>query len=121
MTPVGWMVGASVGSWLGATAMCGGRTGVSLFLGMLAPLAATVGTWLAVESALRRNPAGVTRVMMMGFAVKMVFFGAYVGAVLQLGTRAVRPRPFVASFTVYFIALYLAEALLLRRKFAGRA
>ena len=115
------MVGASVGSWLGATALFGGGAGVSILAGMLAPLAATAGTWIAVKSAQRRNPAGVTRVMMMGFAAKIVFFGAYVAAVLRLGGGAVRPLPFVVSLTVYFIALYLAEALLLRRLFAGGA
>jgi len=30
-----------------------------------------------------------------------------------------RPMPFVVSFTAYFIALYLTEALLMRRLFAG--
>jgi hypothetical protein len=30
-----------------------------------------------------------------------------------------RPLPFVASFTGYFVALYLTEALLMRRLFAG--
>ena len=115
------MVGASVGSWLGATALVGGRTGVAILLGMLAPLAAASGTWIAVESAQRRNPAGVTRVLMIGFAVKMAFFGVYVAAVLRFAAGAVRPLPFIVSFLVYFIALYLAESLLLRRLFAGRA
>ena len=48
--------------------------------------------------------------MMAAFAAKMVFFGAYVAVMLQ-GRLRVRPVPFVASFTAYFIALYLVEAL----------
>jgi hypothetical protein len=37
----------------------------------------------------------------------------------MLGVLSLRPVPFVASFTGYFIALYLAEALCLRRLLAG--
>jgi hypothetical protein len=32
---------------------------------------------------------------------------------------AVHPVPFIASFTAYFIGLYLIEALLLKRLLAG--
>ena len=117
MTPVGLMVGASVGSWLAATALLGAQTGVAVFLGMLAPLAMTVGSWVAIERAHRRNPADVTRLMMAAFAGKMVFFGAYVVVVLR--GLSVQPQPFVISFTAYFIGLYLVEALYLRRLFAG--
>jgi hypothetical protein len=45
----------------------------------------------------------------------MVFFGAYVAVMLQIvGVHLV---PFIASFTGYFVALYLTEALLMRRLF----
>jgi uncharacterized membrane protein YdfJ with MMPL/SSD domain len=56
--------------------------------------------------------------MMGGFLGKMVLFGAYV--VIVLRGLSVRPVPFVASFTVYFIGLYLVEALYLKRLFAGK-
>jgi len=46
-----------------------------------------------------------------------VFFGAYVG--VALGVLSLRSMPFVVSFTSYFIALYVAEALCLRRLFAS--
>jgi hypothetical protein len=47
----------------------------------------------------------------------MLFFGAYVTVVIKgLHLQVV---PFVASFTGYFIGLYLVEALLLRRLVAG--
>jgi len=55
--------------------------------------------------------------MIGGFVAKMLFFGAYVAVMLEV--VGVRPVPFVVSFTAYFIALYLAEALLMRRLFAG--
>jgi hypothetical protein len=117
MTPVGLMVGASVGSWLAATVLLGAQTGFAVLLGMLAPLAMTVGSWVAIERAHRRNPADVTRLMMAAFAGKMVFFGVYVVVVLR--GLSVQPQPFVISFTAYFIGLYLVEALYLRRLFAG--
>jgi hypothetical protein len=55
--------------------------------------------------------------MIGAFGVKMLFFGAYVAVMLEGRRRA--PVPFVASFTGYFIALYLTEALLMRRLFAA--
>jgi hypothetical protein len=47
----------------------------------------------------------------------MVFFGAYVALVLKgLSQPAV---PFAVSFTGSFVALYLIEALALRRLFSS--
>jgi hypothetical protein len=48
-------------------------------------------------------------------AIKAVFFGAYV--VIMLRVMALRPMPFVFSFTAYFIMLYAMEALFMRRLF----
>ena len=59
------------------------------------------------------NPAGLTSVMMAAFAVKMMFFGLYVVAVVKLA--GVGPSRSSLSFTVYFVGLYAAEALLLKR------
>jgi hypothetical protein len=115
MKPVEWMVGASVGSCLAAIALFG--TALELVLGMMAPLLAVVGTWVAVERTYRRNPTGVMAVLMGGFAGKVVFFGAYV--VIVLRGLSIQPLPFVISFTAYFIGLYLVEALYLKRLFAG--
>ena len=55
--------------------------------------------------------------MMMAFAAKMVFFAGYVA--LALKVVEVRPVPFVASFVVSFVALYLVEAVSLRRMIAA--
>jgi hypothetical protein len=49
----------------------------------------------------------------------MVFYGLYVA--LMLKVMALRPIPFVVSFTSYFIALYAMEAWFLRRLTAGSA
>ena len=115
MTPVGWMVGPSVAGWVIAAVLFGRQTGVAVFFGMIAPLAAVVVSWLLVERAHRRDPRSVTGVLMAGFAGKMVFFGGYLVVVLRV--LGVRPVPFIASFTAYFIGLYLVEALYLKRLF----
>lgn len=117
MKPIVWMVGASVLSWLAIAALVHRRTSVAVLFGMLGPLVVAVVAWLLAERTYRRNPEGLTALMITTFGGKMVFFGAYVAVVLKgLSQPAV---PFVASFTGYFIALHLCEALLLRRLFTS--
>lgn len=117
MTPVWWMVGGSVASWLVVAALPGVAGKVEVLLGMLGPLAATVGTWVLVARTHRSNPELLTPRMIRAFGVKMVFFGAYVTVMLTM--VSLRPIPFVISFTTYFIALYLVVALFLQRLFSG--
>ena len=57
--------------------------------------------------------------MLTAFVLKMAFFGGYVAVMLSV--LRFRPVPFVASFTSYFIALYLMEALYMRRLFSERS
>lgn len=112
-----WMIGGCIASWLAVAAVIEPRTGIEVLLGMLGPLAMASGTWVLVERTYRQNPLRVTPVMVTAFAGKMVFFAAYVA--LMLTVLPLRPVPFVASFTVYFVALYLVEALGLRRLFTA--
>ena len=114
--PVGWMVGGSVGLWLGAVVIAGPGLLLELLAGMLAPLLVAVVTGEVVARTFRQSPDRVTAVMIKAFAGKMVFFGAYI-ALMLLGL-SLRPVPFVMSFTAYFIGLHLAEALCLKRLFA---
>jgi hypothetical protein len=117
MRPVWWMAGISICSWIVATAVAG--KGPELFLGMIGPLVMAALTWLLAERTYRRNPERLTALMMTAFGTKMVFFGTYVAIVLKVLSLA--PIPFVISFTMYFIALHLTEALCLRRLFAEGA
>lgn len=112
-----WMAIGSLGSALLVVAVAGRETGREVALGMLAPLAAATVSWVLTERTYTRDPKRLTGLMMAGFAAKMVFFGAYVAIVLKV--VGARPVPFVASFTGYFIAMYVIEALLMRRLFAG--
>ena len=110
-----WMVIASVATWLAIAVWLDGRARTAVLLGMCAPLAMATGTWVLAERTYRQNPVALTSLMIAAFGFKLVFFGAYVAAMITLLT--VSPVPFVASFVGYFVALYLAEALLLRRLF----
>ena len=117
MKAAGWMTAAAVGSAAVAVAIAGGQTAAAVLLGMLAPLAAATVSWVLTERTYKREPARVTGLMIGAFGAKMLFFGAYVAVMLKV--VGLHPTPFVVSFTSYFIALYLTEALLMRRLFAG--
>src|SRR5213592_3981470 len=91
------MAAAAVTSWLAATAVVGRNSGAELFLGMLAPLAAVLVSWVLAERTYRASPERLTAVMIAAFAAKMVFVGTYVAVMLKV--LAFRSIPFVASFT----------------------
>lgn len=116
MTPIAWMAGTSVAAWLLATALFGSATSRDVFLGMLGPLVVACAAWALMERTYRRNPTQMTAVMIAAFFGKLVFFGAYVAIMFR--ALSVRPVPFMASFTGYFIGLYGIEALYLKRLFA---
>ena len=118
MTPAVWMVAGSAGSCVLALGVFGGAVAIELLAGLFAPLVATVGTWVAVVRTHRQDPGAVHALMITGFGLKVIFFCGYV--VVALGVMDLNPTPFIASFTAYFVSLYLAEALLLARLFSGR-
>jgi hypothetical protein len=115
MKPAGWMVGASVVSWLIIARVAGGGANPELLYGMLGPLAVAALSWIVIERTYRSNPERLTGVMVQGLAIKAVFFAAYVISMLRV--VGLRPVPFAVSFTGYFIALHLTEALFMRRLF----
>lgn len=120
MKAAAWMAAASLASAavvIAVIAARGGGAGVEIACGMAAPLAAASVSWVLTERTYTRRPEQLTALMMTAFAVKIVFFGAYVAVMLK--AAGLRPVPFVASFTGYFIALYLIEALLMRRLFTS--
>jgi hypothetical protein len=119
MKPVASMATASALSWVIAALIVDQRTGIEILFGMLGPLAATSGTWVLVERIYRQRAEALTTVMASAFVAKIVFFGAYIAVMILL--LRFRPVPFVVSFTSYFIALYLMEALYLRRLFSERS
>ena len=117
MKPVVWMAAASFASALLAVAIAGWPSAVEVLLGMLAPLVAVSVSWVLTERTYKRDPQRLNGLMLNAFGAKMLFFGGYVWMMFE--GVGVRPVPFVVSFTGYFIALYLIEALLMRRLFAA--
>ena len=77
------------------------------------PLGVTSLSLVQSERVFRQNPTLLTQYMVTAFAGKMLIFGIYIVAVLMLLTVA--PKPFIVSFTLYFVALHLFEAIRLRR------
>jgi hypothetical protein len=88
-----------------------------VLLGMLGPLLSAVAAWVVMARVQAAAPERLMGVMIKALIVKMIFFGAYVMAMLRL--VQVRPVPFVIAFTAYFIALHMTEALFLKRLLAG--
>ena len=113
MREAAWMAGAAIGSWLAVSATGGDQVNPESFFGMVGPLVAVCVSWLAVQRTRRVTPERVMGAMIIGFALKFVFFGAYVA--VMLGVLSLRPVPFMTAFVSYFIALYAMQALFLRR------
>ncbi len=115
LAPLWWMAGASGVSWLVISAVSPGSN-PEVGLGMVAPLAAAGLTWVLAQRDYAAHPERLTAVLIKALAGKMVFFGGYV--IVMVRVLAVRPIPFMVSFTGFFIGLYVMEALFLRRLFA---
>src|SRR5215204_3167941 len=72
MKPAWWMVGAAVGSWLALAAVP--DSDIDVLLGMMAPLAGAVATWVLVTRTYARRPELLTPLMIATFGGKLVFF-----------------------------------------------
>jgi hypothetical protein len=111
------MIGVGLLSWAGVAAATGGRANPEVLYGMLGPLTVAVASWLVVQRVYATNPVGVIGVLLAGMAIKLIFLATYTFVMLRV--LDVRPIPFVASFTCYFIALHHIEALFMRRLFTS--
>ena len=109
------MTAASVASVLAVGVFVDPRARLAVLLGMIGPLLIASGSWVLTERTYRERPQALMSVMVAAFAFKLVFFGAYVAVMIRV--VALRPVPFIASFTGYLAGLYLMEALYLRQLF----
>jgi hypothetical protein len=110
------MCAASSVCWLAVSGVAGRQTIGAALLGMIGPLGAAVATWVIVHRTYVRAPERTSAAMIKLFAAKLLFFGAYVTAVvmsLRAGTMV-----FVASFVSQYILLHVMEAIFLRRLFS---
>ncbi|HZJ30424.1 MAG TPA: hypothetical protein VFD21_02585 [Vicinamibacterales bacterium] len=113
MREAAWMAGAAIGSWLAVSVAGGDRVNPESFFGMAGPLVAVCASWIAVKRTHHAAPERVMGVMIVWFALKLVFFGAYMAVMIRL--LSLRTVPFVTAFVSYFIALYAMQALFLKR------
>ena len=106
--------GLAVGCVLtcGAVAALAPEAAAPAFLGMAAPLVVGLATIRLVERTVRTDVTRLTARMAAAFAVKLVFYAVYVSVVI--GLLRVQPVAFTLSFTFYFVALQVAEALYFR-------
>lgn len=117
LSPVVWMIAGAVGSATVAGLVTAPDIRAAIVLGMVGPLAATIGTWVAVQHAYRQDPLAVTGVMLRGWLIKALFFTIYLIAVIRgLGVSG---QPFAVSLASYFLVLHTVEAMLLKRLFSG--
>lgn len=96
----------------GAAATLAPEAAAPALLGMAAPLVVGLATIRLVERTVRADVTRLTARMAAAFAVKLVFYAAYVSVVI--GLLRVEPVAFTLSFTFYFVALQVAEALYFR-------
>ena len=103
---------------LGAVVLAPSAAAAVLF-GMAAPLVVGVATVALVDQTARTDILQLTARMTKAFITKMVFYPVYVVVVIKV--VAIDPVPFAISFTVYFVALQLTEALYFKALFAKTA
>jgi hypothetical protein len=118
MKPVWWMLLGSIGSSGILSLLLGPGIRKDLWLGMLGPMVSAIVSWIAMERQHRRQPAGLTGLMIKAFAAKMIFFAAYLIVFFYAGW--VQPIPFAVSLVGYFLALHIVEAFGLHRLQAAR-
>ena len=87
-----------------------------VLVGMAAPLVSAVATWLVIGRTHATAPERLTNVLISGFGLKVILFGAYVA--IAFAVLPLRPVPFAASFASYYVALHAGEAVLLKRLLA---
>lgn len=97
------------------TALVAPETAAPAFMGMAAPLMVGIGTIVMVERTTRTALSALTTRMTIAFLAKMVFYAAYVSVVIAFVTS--NPFPFIISFTVYFVALQIIEAVYFKTLF----
>lgn len=90
---------------------------VEIVLGLLAPLVVALGSWRLMESAYRRGPERLSRLMVRAFVGKLVFFGIYL--TVTVGTFPLERTWFIGAFAISFVVLHLTEAVQLQRLYTG--
>ncbi|MFQ6678601.1 MAG: hypothetical protein ACE5D0_09830 [Fidelibacterota bacterium] len=89
-----------------------------IFLGMIAPLIIGIVSILFISDVQKKSPEKVTNILIKTFLVKMIFYGVYFIYIFTFYTF--NPKPFIISFTGYFLTLHVSEALFLKTIFTNK-
>jgi hypothetical protein len=84
--------------------------------GVIGPVFVAAAAWAVMKRAYRASPQRLMTVMVVGFAAKILIFGAYLAVMLRV--MALRPVPFAAALVGSLIALYCVDAFRLRKLFS---
>ena len=114
----GYLTLCCVGSWGLVWLISVPQAAAAAFLGMIVPLLLAIGTIVLTERIYDKDPRKLTSIMTKAFVGKMLVYGMYV--LLVVGVLSFEAVPFAISFTCYFTALHLAEALYFRNMFRAR-
>ena len=80
-----------------------------LFFGWLGPFFAGAATIIFVQRASRKELRLITKSLSIGFAIKMVFYGAYILILFEF--YPFNPVPLMCSFAGFFLGLHVLEAV----------
>ena len=87
--------------------------GLALFLGWILPVLAGIVTLHFIGSAAKKDPFLVTKILVKGLAIKMVYYGATILILFKL--YSFEPIPFICSFSGFFLGLHVLEAVIIKR------
>lgn len=83
-----------------------------LLLGWALPVVAGFITMYFVLDASKKDAQLVTKVIAIGFALKMVYYGTFILILVKFYTF--EPIPFVVSFAGFFLGLHALEAIIIK-------
>ncbi len=87
--------------------------GLELFLGWILPVLAGTVTMYFIGSAAQKDPFLLTKTLVKGFVLKMVYYGAIILTLFKL--YSFEPIPFICSFSGFFLGLHVLEAVIIKR------
>ncbi|MEE2765210.1 MAG: hypothetical protein VX600_01815 [Candidatus Neomarinimicrobiota bacterium] len=82
-----------------------------LFFGWLGPVVAGTTTIIFIKRASRKEIRLITKTLTIGFAIKMIFYGAYILILFKI--YPFNPIPLMCSFAGFFLGLHALEAVII--------
>ena len=85
---------------------------IEIFLGWILPVLAGIVTIYFVINGAEKGPLHVTKSLAIGFAIKMVYYGAIILIIFK--RYDFEPVPFICSFAGFFLGLHALEAVIIK-------